>query len=272
MKQSILSGLFLLFGIYGHSQTSLPHQISDSIYFQNTQFKIVKQNGEIKLINRVHSIDLNGFLAIAEIQKDVAYQAAIGNHLQMITGAGELTDSAIGFYGRGICGTVDHYTNTIYKIGDSTFIKYITKQPNDEETITIDSAYLGTQMNLSFFNGQKTFSYTENDMFDQTINQNTFLQVLKNHKLNVLSISKTDSGIQKTYLLKKIEPFIGNNKYIGPFIFKRNKLYGYYPITKKERFKTISVFDKYFAAFTLPNGDKGWLDRNGKEYIYEKSR
>ncbi|MGH1384807.1 hypothetical protein [Kordia sp.] len=48
--------------------------------------------------------------------------------------------------------------------------------------------------------------------------------------------------------------------------FKENNKYGYYGIHKKARFQKLEAFQGFFAKFELPNGQKGWLDRNGKEY------
>jgi hypothetical protein len=49
--------------------------------------------------------------------------------------------------------------------------------------------------------------------------------------------------------------------------FKENNLCGYYGIHMKGRYKKLDEFQGYFARFELPNGKKGWLDRNGKEYV-----
>lgn len=49
--------------------------------------------------------------------------------------------------------------------------------------------------------------------------------------------------------------------------FKENNLYGYYRIHNKGRYQKLDEFQGFFAKFELPNGQKGWLDRNGKEYL-----
>jgi len=57
-------------------------------------------------------------------------------------------------------------------------------------------------------------------------------------------------------------------KRVGRFIrFKKNNLYGYFGIHTKVRYKKLDEFQGFFARFELPNGQKGWLDRNGKEYL-----
>ncbi|MEM6718599.1 MAG: hypothetical protein AAF611_04775 [Bacteroidota bacterium] len=57
-------------------------------------------------------------------------------------------------------------------------------------------------------------------------------------------------------------------EYVGDKIrFVENNLYGYYGIHLKGRYKKLDQFQRFFAAFELPDGRKGWLDRNGKEYV-----
>lgn len=51
--------------------------------------------------------------------------------------------------------------------------------------------------------------------------------------------------------------------------FEENGLKGYFPLHKKGRYKQLSNFlNNAFAKFTLPDGRKGWLQNNGKEYFY----
>ena len=47
----------------------------------------------------------------------------------------------------------------------------------------------------------------------------------------------------------------------------KNGLSTYYPIMKDIKYKKIEKFDNNFARFTLPNGQKGWLDKEGNEYL-----
>jgi len=50
---------------------------------------------------------------------------------------------------------------------------------------------------------------------------------------------------------------------------QKNGLKGYYPLHKEPKYKELGAFDNYFTRFTLPNGQKGWLDLYGNEYLYE---
>ncbi len=50
---------------------------------------------------------------------------------------------------------------------------------------------------------------------------------------------------------------------------EKNGLSTYYPIMKEIKYKKLGDFDENFARFTLPNGQKGWLDKEGNEYLDE---
>jgi hypothetical protein len=57
----------------------------------------------------------------------------------------------------------------------------------------------------------------------------------------------------------------------GFYRIEKIGLVTYYPIMKQIKYKTLSEFDYYwnFARFELPNGQKGWLTIDGKEYFDE---
>ncbi len=58
------------------------------------------------------------------------------------------------------------------------------------------------------------------------------------------------------------------NKMTQLVFFEKNGLKGYYPLQKEGRYKEITPFiNDAFARFTLPDGRKGWLQCNGKEYF-----
>lgn len=53
------------------------------------------------------------------------------------------------------------------------------------------------------------------------------------------------------------------------YLVEKNNMFTYYPIQKEFRYKKLEDFKGNFARFTLPNGQKGWLDINGNEYLDE---
>lgn len=56
-----------------------------------------------------------------------------------------------------------------------------------------------------------------------------------------------------------------NNKML--FKIKKNNLFGYFPLNKEPKYKTLEKFQENFARFELPNGQKGWIDLTGREYL-----
>lgn len=48
---------------------------------------------------------------------------------------------------------------------------------------------------------------------------------------------------------------------------KKGNLYQFFPIQKEFRYKKLDDFQGNFARFELPDGQKGWLDLKGKEYL-----
>ena len=50
---------------------------------------------------------------------------------------------------------------------------------------------------------------------------------------------------------------------------KKNNLVKLFPLNKEFRYKKIEDFQGNFARFELPNGQKGWLSKEGKEYLDE---
>lgn len=55
--------------------------------------------------------------------------------------------------------------------------------------------------------------------------------------------------------------------YKGLFKIKKNSLVGYFPINKEPKYKRLEDFQENFARIEFPNGQKGWLDLNGNEYL-----
>ncbi|AUC78990.1 hypothetical protein CW736_06060 [Nonlabens sp. MB-3u-79] len=50
-------------------------------------------------------------------------------------------------------------------------------------------------------------------------------------------------------------------------IVVKNNLKGYLGINKKPKYKTLEEFQGSFARFELPDGRKGWLQKNAKEFL-----
>ena len=53
------------------------------------------------------------------------------------------------------------------------------------------------------------------------------------------------------------------------YYITKNNLCTYFPIKKEIKYKSIEKFQGNFARFEFPNGKKGWLSKDGKEYLDE---
>ncbi|WP_163411524.1 hypothetical protein [Flavobacterium ajazii] len=51
------------------------------------------------------------------------------------------------------------------------------------------------------------------------------------------------------------------------YLIEKAGLFTFYPITKEIKYKKLENFNENFARFELPNGQKGWLDLKGNEYL-----
>jgi len=85
-------------------------------------------------------------------------------------------------------------------------------------------------------------------------------------------VTRHENGLFSMWNLKEPQHVQLQNvtyiEYVGDRIrFLENNLYGFYGIHLKGRYKKLDQFQRFFAPFELPDGRKGWLDRNGKEYV-----
>lgn len=51
------------------------------------------------------------------------------------------------------------------------------------------------------------------------------------------------------------------------YLIEKNNLFTFYPLIKEIKYKSLGKFQGNFARFELPNGKKGWLSSDGKEYL-----
>ena len=138
---------------------------------------------------------------------------------------------------------------------------------------------------LFFINHQKNFTveispyfgYDKGFVDPDRLNypQSKYLLALKNGKWGILEIKGSASldFTEINYQLQEVLPLIYDqisfdvvNKL---FLLEKSKLFSYYGINSKPKYKYIESFNGYFARFTLANGKKGWLTKEGKEYLDE---
>lgn len=97
---------------------------------------------------------------------------------------------------------------------------------------------------------------------------------LKNGKYNLNTIDYLISENPSPEVEKENAILPKNLDKISKNIFykvEKNGLSTYYPLVKEIKYKELGDFDynNTFARFELPNGQKGWLSSDGKEYLDE---
>ena len=97
---------------------------------------------------------------------------------------------------------------------------------------------------------------------------------LKNGKYNLNTIDflidpKIDEQNLKfnNLLPKNLDSIVSINQDL--YKISKNNLFTYYPLVKEIKYKKLEAFQEDFARFELPNGKKGWLSKEGKEYLDE---
>ena len=277
--------VFLVLSLYTNivnAQNIFGKEKYDSVYFVANNFIIAKKQKAIFLFNVKGDIYLlNKFITLAEIQKDVAYQIVLGEKLKMINVDGRFDDSLKVNFQMRVCGTVESYKNSIFIKNDSTFISFHTIYPEidinsknyDKHVETYDTIFIQKKLEIYFFNNARNFNYKGNIFFNNSLTPDLYFEKTPINKTHILSIKLQDSVVKKTYLVKDIDSVFQSsytfpNATFQPFIFRKKKLLGYYPMQTTAKYKSIISFNRHFAAFTLPNGQRGWLDINGKEYFY----
>lgn len=95
---------------------------------------------------------------------------------------------------------------------------------------------------------------------------------LKNGKYNLNTIeyliSKNPNNEIENYnntLPKNLDSICKINQDV--YLIEKNNLFTYYPLIKEIKYKSLEKFKENFARFELPNGKKGWLSLDGKEYF-----
>ena len=97
---------------------------------------------------------------------------------------------------------------------------------------------------------------------------------LKNGKYNLNTLDllidpKIDEqNLEFNNLLpKNLDSIVSINQDL--YKISKNNLFTYYPLVKEIKYKKLENFIENFARFELPNGKKGWLSKDGKEYYDE---
>ena len=148
---------------------------------------------------------------------------------------------------------------------------YIEKSDKDAdfdyERIDTTELFLpNNTADVTFYNKTKNAYFYDKDT---TVSQIRFILKDKNNKYS-LAVKESLKGKKGITVKKKFIVDVDKIEFINyhhPLKFYKSGLCGYYPQNKEAKYKTLERFNYYFARFELPNGKKGWLGRDGKEYL-----
>lgn len=210
----------------------------ESIFIYNKRLQEITPKNLRKIhfqnVNELHSRDL---------------QVLVGNEVKWLDASGELKNETSPIIRR-ICGFgIEHYFLDL--------------------TITDGYYYLNNQKIFSANTYEKAYFINESPSITvtQRLVHGQYLIVKKNNKYGLLNF-KTNPQSNKIEIEEILPLEYDSIKSSGDLILlQQNNLYGYFKINNKPKYKTIEPFNRYFARFTLPDGKKGWLDKDGNEYL-----
>jgi hypothetical protein len=212
-------------------------------------------------------------------------QVLIGNEIKYLSNSGSVNDIPL-------------EDNTYYcglGVADKTRIKEVNNTyylEHDIEVRTqIEDDFLGwdykiidlkTEVDLFFLDQYLSFpngdSSQMTNFYINWIPNNNFL-IFKNKQEQYVSIpfiityEVNDDGFEINHKLKiqydllQTYDALDYNKNQNTTVVKKDNLKGYLGINKKPKYKTLEKFQGSFARFELPDGRKGWLQTNAKEFL-----
>lgn len=219
----------------------------------------------------------------AEFEVMSGLQLIYKNSIKWLTEDGELQDKKPDIK-YGLCGTVPHASRNIqnkkgsfYEASIKGHYGYIDEVENEE----IYSIWSRTDVNyLGYLNGATKHSYTGNSgafavyhlPYDyyifETAKTKGIVQIVNATAKE--ESANTTSKFQQEVLLEGDFQEIETFGYNHPLRFKKDGLYGYFPMNQTAKYKSLEQYNQHFAAFEYPDGRKGWIDLEGKEYFVAK--
>lgn len=133
---------------------------------------------------------------------------------------------------------------------------------------------------LTYLNGSTKHSYTGNSGVFAVQNLSYDYYVFETAKTKgIVQISNLNArqkrrdnapDFQQEVRLEDDFQEIETFGYNHPVRFKKDDLYGYFPMNETAKYKSLEEYNQHFAAFEYPDGRKGWIDTEGKEYFVKE--
>jgi hypothetical protein len=256
-----------------NNQTSIPYDsiLSDQTYFwgYNKNIITIYSRDTLKVI-------LDNVRSIHKISpRHLNYQILQGNKIVWLNSQGNIFPfNPNENLRREVCGTVPHFLSQFYKRGDSSYL-YLASTGSDGNNFkknTLNITSLVGNNSLMHLNNTETFHFTTNDEFSKELDENIFFEITPSQKVTIIELNLKNEIFSKKVLVSSIDRYYemtmrNDFKTFHPFIFQKQNLYGYYPLTKTAKYLFLNPLEESFARFELPNGKKGWLDIDGIEYL-----
>jgi hypothetical protein len=250
----------------------------DSIIF-NDYFVIAYQKAKINLYNYTfQEIKIANLKAVGQERFYPALQIIEGNSVRRINLIGEN-------FNAGDIKYIPDFSNYF----ESSRVEFKITKENDHFYPYTDNIFSLVPRLASFENRFKLFNADEyetiefldentsitlnSEMMDFSVNFPIMIYAkLKNGKynLNTIEYLGTENPNNKIVTFNtKLPKNLDDIKLISPqtYFIEKDGLCTLYPIMKKIKYKKLESFQKNFARFELPNGQKGWLDLKGNEYL-----
>jgi hypothetical protein len=207
---------------------------------------------------------------LGRIGNRINRQALVGNEVRWMNDKGEFIKGRDNVWRCGLQDTPDYFYEIQNKSKQIVFVKRGNINHKDSSSKSYFLTKYFKEGKLYFVNDttEWNFSYINRKIFD---NDTTFLLLFKknNKKIDLVRLKISDKDI--IHIEKAIEDMeaFASNIDDNAYIFKKNKLYGYYPLQKEAIFTKADRLLYFFARIELPNQQKGWIDINGKIYLDE---
>lgn len=252
---ALVAILMIQSNVYAENKDSLVLKFNTYKVYQDTetaQYTIKNQVG-IKIHQNLMFVGsmsgrANGYLQVLDSKGEIFYLDETGKKLE---NARVLL---------GLCGTVPHYTLTIkkevdsfYVYEDETFYDSGNKIPA-EKIITIPTSDADA---LYFVNMEESFSFTQN-------------YGLGDFKSYPRSVAFKKGDLYGIWGHDAIAQYDSIKSLDGLWMAEKEGLYCYPEISKAAKYTHLAPFQNHLAAFELPDGQKGFIDKRGKEYLILK--
>lgn len=238
-------------------------------------FIIGKREDKISIYND-KLIDISPLNLRAAFINDNGYcQVLVNNEIKWLSSDGILSNDFIAEI-NGVCGFVSNYDYDIIKEDGNYIFKLSIRGSDGENSLTKLKLFPVSKFDEVYFLNKSThLSYNANSYITKEgINS---LIVSKNRKFGLLEYNivsqqnKVNGNIDTSFKFKTILDLIYDEiiffNYYQPILLRKGQLYGYNGLNAEPKYKSIEEFIVNFAKFTLPNNGKGWLDKNGVEYL-----